>query len=75
MNDGTHMGNVPVSMGVLVGDVNGNATVNSSDVSQSKAHIGQAVTGANFRTDVTANGTINSGDTSLVKSNLGTGLQ
>src|SRR6202035_3991876 len=25
VNDGTHMGDVPVSMGVLVGDVNGNA--------------------------------------------------
>src|SRR5438132_14430129 len=24
VNDGTHMGNVPVSMGVLIGDVNGN---------------------------------------------------
>src|SRR5207237_3361686 len=28
VNDGTHMGDVPVSMGVLVGDVNGNAVVN-----------------------------------------------
>src|SRR6202035_335606 len=36
VNDGTHMGDVPVSMGVLVGDVNGNAIVNASDVSLTK---------------------------------------
>src|SRR5437660_941260 len=32
VHDGTHMGDVPVSMGVLVGDVNGNAVVSASDV-------------------------------------------
>jgi hypothetical protein len=40
VNDGTHMGNVPVSMGVLVGDVNGNAVVNSSDVALTKSQVG-----------------------------------
>jgi hypothetical protein len=39
------MGNVPVSMGVLVGDVNGNAVVNASDVTLTKAQIGQVVGG------------------------------
>ncbi len=33
VNDGTHSGDVGVRMGVLVGDVNGNAVVNASDVS------------------------------------------
>src|SRR5207237_9983777 len=33
VNDGTHMGDVPVSMGALVGDVNGNAIVDASAVS------------------------------------------
>ncbi|PYU25673.1 MAG: hypothetical protein DMG30_04475 [Acidobacteria bacterium] len=51
VNDGTHMGNVPVSMGVLVGDVNGNAVVNASDVSLTKSQVGQAVSGSNFRED------------------------
>ena len=65
--------NVDIAMSVLVGDVNGNAAVNASDVSQTKAQIGQAVTGSNFRTDVNANGTINATDASLVKANVGTG--
>ena len=74
VNDGTHMGNVPVSMGVLVGDVNGNATVNASDVSLTKSQVGHVVTGSNFREDVNLNGTISSTDVALVKSKVGTAL-
>src|ERR1700682_3933745 len=74
VNDGTHMGNVPVSMGVLVGDVNGNAVVNASDVSLTKSQVGQAVSGSNFREDVNANGLINSVDVALVKSDVGHAL-
>ena len=74
VNDGTHMGNVPVSMGVLVGDVNGNAVVNASDVSLTKSQVGQAVSGSNFREDVNANGTISATDVALVKANVGTAL-
>jgi len=74
VNDGTHMGNVPVSMGVLVGDVNGNAVVNASDVSLTKSQVGQAVSGSNFREDVNANGTISATDVALVKSDVGTAL-
>ena len=74
VNDGTHMGDVPVSMGVLVGDVNGNAIVNASDVSLTKSQVGQAVSGSNFREDVNANGVINSVDVAQVKSKVGTAL-
>jgi hypothetical protein len=74
VNDGTHMGDVPVSMGVLVGDVNGNAVVNASDVSLTKSQVGQAVSGSNFREDVNANGLINSVDVAQVKANVGTAL-
>jgi N-acetylneuraminic acid mutarotase len=74
LNDGTNTGDVPVSMGVLVGDVNGNAVVNASDVSLTKSQVGQPVTGSNFREDVNANGLINSVDVALVKSKVGTAL-
>jgi Dockerin type I domain len=74
VNDGTHMGDVPVSMGVLVGDVNGNAIVNASDVSLTKSQVGQPVSGSNFREDVNANGTISATDVALVKSDVGTAL-
>ena len=73
-SDGTHMGNVSVQMGVLVGDTTGNGSVNAGDVSQTKAQSGQAVTAANFRQDVTGNGTINASDVSSVKSQSGTAL-
>ena len=72
LNDGTH--NVPVSMGVLVGDVNGNTSVNASDVSLTKAEVGQPVTSSNFREDVNADGSINIADVAQVKANVGTAL-
>jgi plastocyanin len=74
VNDGMHFGNVPVSMGVLVGDVNGNATVNSSDVALTKSQVGQAVSMSNFREDVNANGTISATDVAQVKLNVGNSL-
>jgi hypothetical protein len=74
VNDGTNSGDVPVSMGVLVGDVNGNAVVNASDVALTKSQVGQPVSGSNFREDVNANGLINSVDVALVKSKVGTAL-
>ena len=74
VNDGTHMGNVPVSMGVLVGDVNGNAIVNASDVALTKSQVGMPVGSSNFREDVNASGTITATDVAIVKSKVGTAL-
>jgi hypothetical protein len=74
VNDGTQMGNVSVSMGVLVGDVNGNRAVNASDVALTKSRSGQPVAAATFRSDVNADGSINASDVALVKSLAGTGL-
>ncbi len=74
VGNGTPSGNVIVPMGVLVGDTNGNRTVNASDVSQTKAQAGQPVTASNFREDVNANGAINASDIGLVKSLAGTAL-
>jgi len=74
VNDGTSTSDIPVSMGVLVGDVNANAAVNSSDVSLTKSKVGQAVDSSNFREDVNVNGTISSSDVALVKSKVGTAL-
>ena len=41
-----------IPMGVLVGDTNGDGSVNASDIGQTKAQSGNAVTGSNFREDV-----------------------
>ena len=63
--------NVP--MHVLLGDVTGNGSVNSSDVGQVKANVGATLTPTNFRSDVTANGSINSSDISVAKAASGGG--
>jgi predicted outer membrane repeat protein len=63
-----------VSMGVLIGDVNGNRTVNASDVALTKSQVGQAVGNGNFREDVNASGTITATDVAIVKSDVGHAL-
>jgi sugar lactone lactonase YvrE len=65
---------VAVQMGVLVGDTNGNGTINSSDVSFVKLQSGQPISASNFRADVNGNGVINGSDVSLVKLRTGSSL-
>jgi hypothetical protein len=72
VSDGTATNNVPILMGVLIGDTSADRTVNSTDISQTRAQIGQAVTTSNFRSDVTTDGVIRNGDVSLVKTKKGT---
>ncbi len=74
VNDGAATGDIPIRMGVLLGDTTSNRTVNSSDIGATKAQSGSAASAANFRTDVTVNGTINSSDIGTVKASSGTSL-
>jgi hypothetical protein len=75
VTSGANIGNVLVPMGVLAGDVGGNASVTGSDVSQAKAAASSGVVnGSSFRSDVNSNGTINATDVSIVKSKSGTTL-
>lgn len=67
-------GNVPITIGVLAGDTNGDGVVNSADISQTKMQSGRAVDATNFREDVAVSGSINSADISAVKSKSGTAL-
>src|SRR4029077_14145154 len=66
--------NVNIPMGFLIADVNGNRTVNSSDVALTKSQVGQLVSNGNFREDVTASGTITATDVAIVKSDVGHSL-
>lgn len=61
-------------MGFLIGDDNGNRTVNAADIALCKSQLGQAVTAANFRSDVNANGAINAADVALIKGHSGTSI-
>ena len=73
VNNGSNTSDVVIPMGVLAGDVNGNGSVTTSDISQVKAQAG--TTGpSNFRSDVVANGTVNATDISIVKARAGTAL-
>ncbi len=74
VNDGTNTSNVVIPMIVLLGDTGANKSVNSSDVSQTKAQSGTVASSSNFRTDVTVNGLVNSSDVATVKSKSGTGV-
>jgi hypothetical protein len=46
--------NFAIPISILIGDTNGNGTVNASDVSQTKSRIGHAVDGTNFRSTLRA---------------------
>ncbi len=61
-------------MGVLVGDTNGDRSVNAGDSLQTRSRSGQATEAINFRSDVNADGFVNSGDTLLVRSRAGSAL-
>jgi hypothetical protein len=74
VSDGSVTGNVGIPMGILVGDLSGNGTVNASDIGATKAQSGQPVSTTNFRSDALANGTINATDIALGKSASGTVL-
>ena len=60
-----------IDMGMIIGDTTGEGSVNSSDVSQTKARSGSTVDGTTFRSDVAVDGTINSSDVSTVKAKSG----
>jgi hypothetical protein len=63
---------IPVKF--LIGDTNGDSTVNSGDAIQTRSRSGQATNAANFRSDVNADGTVNAGDALAVRSRSGTSL-
>jgi len=67
-------GDLGLTMGVLVGDTNGNGAVNAGDTTQTRGRSGQTTDATNFRSDVNTDGTINSGDQIAVRSRSGTAL-
>ncbi len=74
VSSGAGSGNVAVSMGVLVGDTNASAVVNSGDTIQTRSRSGQSTDATNFRSDVNTDGNINAGDALAVRSRSGAAL-
>ena len=69
--NGNVSANASVSMGFLVGDMNGTQRVGASDISAVKARASASLTPQNFMYDLNLSGAINSQDTSLVKARSG----
>jgi len=74
VNDGTTTADLSIPMGVVVGDTNGDGTVNSGDSQQTRNRSGQITNATNFRSDVNTDGTVNSGDSFIVRSRSGQGI-
>ena len=56
-----------VSMGFLLGDVNGSRSVNASDISAFKTQLGLPISSANFKFDVNTSGSVTAADVSAMK--------
>jgi uncharacterized repeat protein (TIGR03803 family) len=69
-----HAGNAGVTFGLLVGDVNGSARVDSGDVFLTRQQTLQDANVFNFRNDVNASGRIDSGDVFLTRQQTLTAL-
>ena len=74
VNNGSSVGSTVIPMSLLQGDTSGNRSVSGTDVSQTRARVGQPIDSTNFRSDVVINNFINSTDISTVKARSGTGL-
>ena len=71
VSDGTNLNDVSVVMGILVGDANGDGTVNAADATITRNLSGATATAANFREDFNADGTINAADATTARNNSG----
>jgi hypothetical protein len=74
VNDGSHIANVSVQMGVLLGDVDASGRVDSTDVFQVRQQSLQNANSSNFRTDVDESGRIDSTDVFMTRQQTLTSL-
>lgn len=74
VSDGTNTNDVSVTMGVLIGDANGDGFVNAADATITRNRSGQDTNATNFRSDYNTDGTINAADATTVRSRSGNEL-
>lgn len=65
---------ITVSIGFLIGDTNGDRTVNVGDAQQTRTRSGQDTNAENFRSDINLDGAVNSGDAFIVRGRSGNSL-
>jgi len=69
---GRTLASAKVPMGILLGDVDGNKTVNSTDVNAVSAKVGTDASLTTFRDDVDTSGSINQTDVNITQGQVGT---
>jgi hypothetical protein len=74
LNDGSTTRDLVIPIGVLVGDVNGDRTVNAGDALQTRSRSGQPLDETNFRFDVNLDRGLNSGDAIVVRARSGSSI-
>jgi hypothetical protein len=74
VSNGSTTNNINIPMAVLIGDTNGDGTVNAGDALQTRSRSGQPASTTNFRSDVNLDGVVNSGDSLSVRSRSGSFL-
>src|SRR5436190_5276682 len=71
---GDNLGTGCVTMGMLLGDVDGNRVVDSNDSTIVRSQLGQPTNDTNLRSDVNGDGTISNADLQLISRHIGTSL-
>jgi hypothetical protein len=71
---GTNVATACVTMGLLLGDVDGNRVVDSNDLAIVRSQLGQPTNDTNLRSDVNNDGTIDNADLQIVTRQVGTRL-
>jgi streptogramin lyase len=73
-DQGNTLASAPASMGVLIGDINGDGHVGNGDIGNIQAHRGEMTNSTNFRDDLTVDGRINNQDVQTARSHRGESL-
>ncbi len=73
-DQGNTLPNAVVTMGLLLGDVNGDGIVDETDVAQVENDQGAVTDESNFREDINLNGQIDAGDLRIVEGQVGSML-
>jgi hypothetical protein len=71
---GINLGTACLTVGLLLGDVNGDGVVDSADLDIVNSQIGQPTNGENFRSDINNDGVISGADAQIVTRQQGTRL-
>ncbi|MEO7725058.1 MAG: dockerin type I domain-containing protein [Chthoniobacterales bacterium] len=73
-DQGNSLATAAVTVGLLLGDVDGDGTVTTTDFSLTKTESGQTTDATNFREDLNMNGKIDRSDAKSVRQQIGTSL-